>query len=64
MNLEEAAKLSHSDWQQRAAELKKTAETRLSIIYSTWEGTWSRLNIIGSSGSARSLNGAGRLLEQ
>jgi hypothetical protein len=27
MNLEEAAKLSHSDWQQRAAELKKTAET-------------------------------------
>jgi len=31
MNLEEAAKLSHSDWQQRAAELKKTAETRLFI---------------------------------
>ncbi len=31
MNLEEAAKLSHSDWQQRAIELKKAAETRLFI---------------------------------
>ena len=31
MNLEEAAKLSHSDWQQRAADLKKSAETRLFI---------------------------------
>jgi len=31
VNLEEAAKLSHSDWQQRAAALKKSAETRLFI---------------------------------
>jgi acyl-CoA reductase-like NAD-dependent aldehyde dehydrogenase len=31
MNLVEASKLSHSDWQQRAAELKKTAATGLFI---------------------------------
>ncbi len=31
MNLKEAAKLKHSDWQQRAAALKKSAETRLFI---------------------------------
>jgi acyl-CoA reductase-like NAD-dependent aldehyde dehydrogenase len=31
MNLEEAEKLSHSDWKQRASELKKTAQTRLFI---------------------------------
>lgn len=31
MNLQEAAKLSHSDWQQRAAALRKSAETRLFI---------------------------------
>lgn len=31
MNLEEAAKLSHADWQARAAALKASAETRLFI---------------------------------
>lgn len=31
MNLENAAKLTYADWQERAAALKKTAETRLFI---------------------------------
>lgn len=31
MNLQEAAKLSHNDWKQRAAALKTSAETRLYI---------------------------------
>ena len=31
MNLEEAAKLSHEQWREMAADLKKTAETRLFI---------------------------------
>ena len=31
MNLEEAAKLSHEDWKERADALKKSAETRLFI---------------------------------
>ena len=31
MNLDEAAKLGHADWQQRAAALKNSAETRLFI---------------------------------
>jgi gamma-glutamyl-gamma-aminobutyraldehyde dehydrogenase len=31
MNLEEAARLTHAQWQQMASELKKTAETRLFI---------------------------------
>lgn len=31
MNLTEAGKLSHADWQAKAAELKKSAETRLFI---------------------------------
>ncbi len=31
MNLHDSSKLSHADWQAKAAELKKTAETRLFI---------------------------------
>ncbi len=31
MNLDEAAKLTHADWQERAAKLKASAETRLFI---------------------------------
>ncbi len=31
MNLADAAKLTHADWQEKAANLKKTAETRLFI---------------------------------
>ena len=31
MNLEDAAKLSHAQWREMAAELKKSAETRLFI---------------------------------
>jgi hypothetical protein len=34
MNLEEAAKLSHPDWQQRAAELKKLPKPGFSLAAS------------------------------